>query len=209
MNIALFGSTGTTGQLVIEQALEQDHTVTAFTRNPHNLKQAHPNLSPFQGDVLDYRSVLDATKNHDAVICTLGMPILNKDKLRSKGTKNIVQAMNEAGVSRLICLSSMGVGDSQQLLPIKYKYLIAPLFMRHIFADHAAQEQIIKQSNLDWTIVRPGSFTKALTSKLYRHGFTKADKPAKIKISPPDLASFLLNQLINNTYLHQSPCISY
>jgi putative NADH-flavin reductase len=209
MNIVLFGSTGTTGQLVIEQALELGHTVTAFTRNPHNLKQTHHNLHPYQGDVLDEQPVLDATKNHDAVICTLGMPILNKDKLRSKGTKNIVQAMNETGVPRLICLSSMGVGDSHQLLSLKYKYLIAPLFMRHLFADHAAQEQIIKQSNLDWTIVRPGSFTKALMSKPYRHGFTKADKPVKIKISPTDLASFLLNQLINNTYIHQSPCISY
>jgi len=209
MNIAIFGSTGTIGQLVIEQALEQGHTVTAFTRNPHNLNQTHQDLHPYQGDVLDYQSVHDATKNHDAVICTLGMPILNKDKLRSKGTKNIVQAMNEAGVSRLICLSSMGVGDSHQLLSLKYKYLIAPLFMRHLFTDHSAQEQIIRQSKLDWTIVRPGSFTKALTSKPYRHGFTKADEPSKIKISPPDLVSFILNQLTNTTYLHQSPCVSY
>jgi putative NADH-flavin reductase len=209
MNIALFGATGTVGQLVIEQALEAGHTITAFSRNPDKLTRTHKKLRSFKGDVLDYQSVLDAVRCSDAVICALGMPILNNDKIRSRGTKNIVEAMNASAVSRIICLSSMGVGDSHQLLSPKYKYLIAPLFMRRLFADHELQEQYIKESNLDWTVVRPGSFTKALFSDEYRHGFTKSDKPSKIKISPLDLASFLLNQLTNNTYLHRSPCISY
>lgn len=209
MNIALFGATGTVGQLVTKQALEAGHTITAFSRNPDNLNHSHKDLHPVKGDVLEYQSVLEAVQGCDAVICTLGMPILNNEKLRSKGTKNIVEAMNASSASRLICLSSMGVGDSHQLLTPKYKYLIAPLFMRRLFTDHELQEQYIKQSNLDWTIVRPGSFTKALISEEYRHGFTKTDKPSKIKISPVDLASFLLSQLTNNAYLHRSPCISY
>ncbi len=209
MNITLFGSTGSVGQLVIKQALELGHTITAFTRNPDKLTQPHTNLHPFKGDVQDYNAVLESIKDQDAVICTLGMPLLNKDKLRSKGTQNIVQAMHETNVDRLICLSSMGVGDSHQLLPAKYKYLIAPLFMRRLFADHSLQEQYIKNSNLNWTVVRPGSFTKKDFTSPFMHGFTKHDPKAKANISRPDVASFLLKQLTDNTYLNQSPAISY
>lgn len=209
MNITLFGSTGSVGQLVIKQALELGHTITAFTRNPDKLTQPQTNLHPFKGDVQDYDAVLEAIKDQDAVICTLGMPLLNKDKLRSKGTQNIVQAMHATNVNRLICLSSMGVGDSHQLLPAKYKYLISPLFMRRLFADHSLQEQYIKNSNLNWTVVRPGSFTKKDFTSPFMHGFTTDDPKAKANISRPDVASFLLKQLTDNTYLNQSPAISY
>jgi len=212
MNIALFGSTGSVGQHLINQALDQGHTVTAFTRDPSKLTKSHDHLNPCKGDIHDLSAVERATKGQDAVICALGMPLLNNDKLRSIGTKNIINAMNTTGVTRLICLSSMGTADSHQLLPAKYKYLIAPLFMRRLFADHALQEQSIRQSNLDWTIIRPGAFTKdtlASSPATYRHGFTSADTKTKAQISRPHVAEFLLKQLTDNTYLHKSPSISY
>jgi len=211
MNITLFGSTGSVGKHVIEQALQIGHTITAFTRDPSKLTQQHLRLLPFQGDIHDQSAVNRAVHSQDAIICALGMPLLNKDKLRSKGTKNIINAMNAAEVTRLICLSSMGTADSHQLLPAKYKYLIAPLLMRRLFADHALQEQCIRQSNLDWTIIRPGSFTKDTPTQAstYRHGFTSADKKSQAQISRPHVAEFLLKQLTDNTYLHKSPSISY
>ncbi len=212
MNIALFGSTGSVGLHVITQALQLGHTVTAFSRAPSKLTQSHDHLIPCKGDIHDHDAVERATQNQDAVICTLGMPLFNNDKLRSIGTKNIINAMNTTGVTRLICLSSMGTGDSRQLLPAKYKYLIAPLLMRRLFADHALQEQAIKQSNLDWTIIRPGGFTKESskpTPTTYRHGFTIADKKTQAQISRPHVAEFLLKQLTDTTYLHKSPSISY
>ncbi|MDF1809483.1 MAG: SDR family oxidoreductase [Phycisphaerales bacterium] len=209
MNITLFGSTGSIGRLVLEQLLELGHNVTAFTRNPDNINLTHQLLHPFKGDILDQSDVFNATQGQDVVICTLGMPLLDKSKLRSHGTKNIVDAMNKANVSRLICLSSMGVGDSHTLLPLKYKHVIGPLLMGRLFADHHLQEQHIKQSELDWTIIRPGSFTKGDFTGSYRHGFTVSNKTAKAKISRPDVADFLIQQLDNDTYLHQSPSISY
>jgi len=212
MNITLFGSTGSIGLHLINQALDQGHTITAFTRDPAKLTQNHDRLIPIQGDIHDPAAVERATQNQDAVICALGMPLLNNEKLRAKGTKNIIHAMNTTGVSRLICLSSMGTAESHKLLPAKYKYLIAPLFMRRLFADHALQEHAIKQSNLDWTIVRPGAFTKdALnpSTQTYRHGFTIADKKSQAQISRPHVAEFLLKQLTDTLYLHKSPSISY
>lgn len=209
MNITIFGATGKVGQNLTAQALEQGHTVTAFARNPDAIDQTHENLHIMQGDVLDAAAVKRAVTGQDAVICALGMPLMNKDGLRAKGTKTIVRAMQNTGVKRLVCLSVFGVNDSRALLPFKYKALIVPLILRHVIADHEVQEIHVKNSTLDWTLVRPGNFTKGGYTGVYRHGFTTSDTPSKIKISQPDLADFMLKQLNDDTYLQRAPCISY
>ncbi len=209
MNITIFGATGQVGQHLTTQSLEQGHHVTAFTRSPEKLEISHKNLRIVQGDVMKFTDVIQATKGHDAVFCTLGMPLMNKAGLRAKGTKNIVHAMQETEVKRLICLSVFGANDSRNLLTFKYKALIVPLILRHVIADHEVQETYVTNSTLDWTLVRPGNFTKGGYTGAYRHGFTKADAPSKIKISQSDLADFMLKQLESKTYLQKTPCISY
>ena len=209
MNITIFGATGKVGQNLTAQALEQGHTVIAFTRNPDAIAQAHENLHIMQGDVLDAAAVKRAVTGQDAVICALGMPLMNKDGLRAKGTKTIIRTMQNTGVKRLVCLSVFGANDSRAFLPFKYKALIVPLILRHVIADHEVQETHVTNSTLDWTLVRPGNFTKGGYTGVYRHGFTTADAPSKIKISQPDLADFMLKQLNDDAYLRKAPCISY
>ncbi len=209
MNITIFGATGKVGRHLTTQALDQGHTVTAFARNPDAITLTDKNLHVMQGDVHDYNAVKQAVTGQDAVICALGMPLMNKEGLRAKGTKIIVRAMQDAGVKRLICLSVFGANDSRALLPFKYKALIVPLILRHVIADHEQQEKLVTSSNLDWTFVRPGNFTKGGYTGNYRHGFTTADAPSKIKISQPDIAGFMLKQLNTDAYLQKAPCISY
>ena len=206
MKFCIFGATGKVGRHIVEQALNLGHHVTAFTRNPQQLKKSHPNLKVVQGDVLDIEAVKTAIKGNECVLVALGMPIFNKENLRSKGTKNIVQAMEEIGIKRLICLSSHGVGDSWKSLPALYKYLIVPLAFKRLFADHALQETYIKNSSLDWTIGRSVNFTEGTLTKEYHHGF---DKPKTLKISHQDVADFLINQISTNAYLRQTPSLSY
>ena len=209
MKIAIFGATGKVGRHLVTQALDQGHNVTAFTRNPDKLNQSDKNLKLVQGDVLDYAAVKQTTAGQDAIICALGMPLMNKDGLRTKGTKNIVRAMQEIGIKRLICLSVFGANDSRALLPFMYKAFIVPLILRHVIADHENQETHVKNSGLGWTFIRPGNFSKGGYTGTYRHGFTPSDAPSKIKISQPDLAEFMLKQLKTDTYLRKAPCISY
>ncbi len=209
MKITIFGATGKVGHHLTAQALKQGHTVTAFVRNPDAISQSHENLHFVQGDVMDANAVKHAVTGQDAIICALGMHLMNKAGLRAKGTKNIVRAMSETGIKRLICLSVFGANDSRDLLTFKYKALIVPLILRHVIADHEVQENIVTSSTLDWTLVRPGNFTKGDYTGVYRHGFTAADKPSKIKISQPDLADFMLKQLKSDTYLQKAPCLSY
>ena len=111
MKLIIFGSTGSIGRQLVKQALEQRHMVAAFARNPARVDIKHANLEVIQGDVLDPASVEKAVQGHDAVLCSLGAGL--QGAVRSEGTRNIIHAMEKAGVRRFICQSTLGVGDSR------------------------------------------------------------------------------------------------
>ncbi len=207
MKLLIFGSTGSIGRLLIKQALEQGHTVTAFTRDATKVNIKHNNLQVTRGDVMDPASVERAIKGHEVVLCSLGAG--RKGTVRSEGTRNIISSMEKVGVRRLICQSTLGVGDSWGNLNVFWKYIMFGLLLRPAYADHVRQEDYVRQSRLDWTIVRPGAFTDGERTGKYRHGFSCTDRTTKIKISRADVADFMLKQLIDDTCLHKTPGLSY
>ena len=209
MKLIIFGPTGATGRQVVTQALQQGHDVTAFARSPEKLDQTHENLKVIKGDVLDFDSVERAIQGQDVVLCTLGLPPMDKSNLRANGTKNIIRAMEKTGIKRFICQSSDGVGDSRDTLPFLMKYLIVPFMLRRAFADHEIQENYIKESQLDWIIARPTALTDGEHTGSYQHGYTADNKTVTFKISRADTADFMLKQLADNNYLHKTPSISY
>ncbi len=209
MKLIIFGSTGGTGRELLKQALDQDHHVVAFARNPAKLVEfQHANLQVIRGDVLDSEAVTGAVAKQEAVLCSIGTGPA-RTTLREEGTRNIIEAMAKTGVQRLICQSSLGVGDSRANIPFFTKYIIIPVFLRHAFADHERQEVVVKQSSLDWTIVRPPHLKDGPLTREYRHGFPITDKHIKAEISRADVADFMLKQLTDDTYHHQTPGVSY
>ncbi len=208
MKLIIFGATGTMGRHLVDQALMQGHQVTAFARNPAALEVEHPNLSLYPGDVFDPATVAAAVKGCDGVLVSLGS-IKRTDKVRSVGTQHIVQAMEQHQVKRLICQTTLGVGDSEANLDFFWKYLMFGLLLRFVLKDHVTQEAIVKRSNLDWVIVRPASFTDGQAMGDYKHGFSSAEKKLTLKIPRADVANFMLQQLSDDTYLHQTPGLSY
>lgn len=207
MKLIIFGATGSIGRELVKQALEDGHTVTAFVRNPAKLAVKHNNLKVVPGDVLNFSSVEPAVNGQDAVLCSLGAGL--KGRVRSEGTKHIIRAMEQAGVKRFICQSTLGVGDSWDNLNFYWKYLMFKGLLRQAYADHVRQEEYVKQSLLNWTIIRPGAFTAGGRTGEYRHGFSGTDKTTKLKISRADVADYMLKQLTDETYLHQTPGLSY
>jgi len=207
MKLIIFGATGTIGRHLVDQALSQSHQVTAFARKPLALKLDHQDLTRHTGDVLDRGAVADAVRGHDAVLIALGSG--RKGTVRSVGTKHVVEAMERHGVRRLVCQTTLGAGDSRTNLNFFWKRIMFGLFLREVYADHEAQEAFIKQSNLDWIIVRPGAFTDGPASGAYKHGFPPTEKNLKLKISRADVANFMLQQLTDDTYLRRSPGLSY
>ncbi|PJJ60230.1 NAD(P)-dependent oxidoreductase [Hymenobacter chitinivorans] len=209
MNLLIFGATGGTGRQLVAQALDAGHHVTAFARTPAKLAITHPRLRTVQGDVLDYEAVLAAMPGHEAVLSALGAPATQKGAVRSVGTRHILQAMEASQVSRFICLTTLGMGDSRAALPFSYKYFIVPLFLRQAFADSEVQESYIQRSPLAWTIARPATLTDGVRTGTYRHGFPASASGLKIKISRADVADFMLGQLQEPTYLRQAASLSY
>jgi len=207
MKVLIFGATGTVGRELVTQALEMGDTVTAFARDPSKLETKHPSLEIFEGDVMDSALVDRAVVGHDAVLVALGAGI--KGKVRSTGTHNIIQAMQRNGVRRLVCLSTLGVGDSRVHMNFYWKYIMFGMLLRGAFADHVSQEEHVIRSELDWTIVRPAAYTDGEHTGNYRHGFPATAKELKLKISRADVADFVLTQLADDSYVHMTPGVSY
>ena len=207
MRIIIFGSTGSIGQLLVQQALDENHIVTAFVRNPDKLKNTHPNLKIFQGEVLKPDDVEKAISNHDAVFCSLGAG--SKGSVRAEGTRHIINAMEKLGVKRFICQSTLGAGDSRGNLNFFWKYFMFGVLLRKAYHDHELQEKYVMQSKLDWTITRPAAFVDGPRTQHYRHGFGDSEKGLTLKISRADVADFLLKQLTTNMYLRRAAGQSY
>jgi len=210
MKVIVFGATGTIGQKLVEQGLEAGHEVTAFCRNANKLlNQQRANLHTIEGDVFNLADVTRAMEGQEAVCIVLGSGKKRTGVVRSQGTKNIIDAMKSAGISRLICQTTLGAGDSNANLNFFWKNVMFGWFLKEVFIDHELQEQFVRKSGLDWTIVRPGAFTDGAKTGQYREGFAPTDRTVSLKISRADVAHFILNELSASRYLHKTPGLSY
>jgi putative NADH-flavin reductase len=134
---------------------------------------------------------------------------LRRKTTLSDGTRKIVQAMREHGVKRLICESSLGVGDSHGKLGLLYNLLLIPLLLRNIFADKAVQENIIREGASEWVVVRPAALTNGPRTGVYKVGANIGHWLYMAKISRADVAEFMLKQVTDNAYLGKTPGIAY
>ncbi|MBF6085680.1 SDR family oxidoreductase [Nocardia cyriacigeorgica] len=206
MRIAIFGATGTLGRHVLERALRQGHEVTILTRDASRVASTHDNLRVLEGEVLDPAAVDGAVAGQEAVLICLGNG--RKGVVRAEGTRTVIEAMRRNGVKRLICQSTLGVGDSRDNLNFLWKYVLFGLVLRPAYNDHVRQEEHVRASDLDWTIVRPSAFTDGPATGTYRQGFTGNEAGLSLKISRADIAEFMLDQLTDRTSLHRAVGIS-
>ncbi len=217
MKVLIFGATGATGRCLIEQALVLGYEITAFARNPSAIPQGglrnalalqhERRLSVVRGDVVEPASVDAAMVGQDAVLCALGVKSLSATTVLSTGMKNIIAAMEKSGTRRIVCESSLGVGESRNQASFVFGKIIMPLFLKGVFDDKARQERELRQSNLDWVIVRPAQLTNGPRSG----GYSVVTDNSKVgkQISRADVAAFMLEQLTDERYLKQTVAIAY
>ncbi len=208
MNVIVFGATGSVGRLAVEELLKAGHHVTAFARHPEKLAMQDPQLARISGDATDAEDVSRAVAGHDAVVITLGAGMSRSSLIRSQGTMNVIQAMQTHGVRRLICQSTLGAHESWSNLNFFWKRIMFGALLRPVFKDHELQENLVRASGLDWTIVRPGSFTDAPASGRFKENFPPSERKLTLKIARADIAAFLARQVADMTYLKRSVAIS-
>ena len=211
LRVLIIGATGGTGRQLVQQALQQGHEVTAFVRNPQRLKMEHANLRTFKGDVLDYASVESAMQGQNAVLSALGHKrLFGPTTILSRGTENIVRAMKNCGVPKLICESSLGVGDAAGRLGLLPTLSFVPLILPFYFWDRVRQETLIADNiDIDWVIVRPAALTNGPARGDYRHGFKVGSYVWPSRVSRADVADFMLRQLNDDSYVGTAPGICY
>jgi putative NADH-flavin reductase len=203
MKIAVFGASGKTGILIVYQALNQGHQVTAFARKPSNVTIQHKNLRVVKGDILEPDNIKAAIEGQDAVLCALGVNTNKPNTLLSDGTKNILDAMEACGVKRFICMSSAGIlGNDSSFW---FGKIIMPLFLRHVFEDKRRQARVIRESHVDWVIIRPVGLTDAPKTNTYK---INLDLPTSRTIPRADVADFMLKLLTDKRYDGKMPAIS-
>ena len=209
MNIIVFGATGSIGALTVSKLLENGHSVTAFARHPHALQLEHPELKRVAGDVTNSADVCLATDGREAVIITLGSGNTRSGRVRSEGTKQIIDAMERYGVKRLVCQTTLGAGDSWSNLNFFWKRIMFGVLLRPVFKDHERQEQLVQASNLDWTIVRPSAFTNATPTGALKVDISPDQRGLALKISRTEVAEFLMTSITESRLLHRVVGISY
>ncbi len=169
MRCLILGATGKTGTQLLDLALSNSHSVTAFARSPQKLPQDRPGLTVIQGSPADVPALAQALAGHDAVFSVLAPRMSESFSAPSKRAwtmagyaANIVQAMEQAGVKRLLAFSSAGLFPGQSLF---VRMLSFPV--RHHMADLKAMEEAYQASGLEWTLLRP-TWMGAGQSEAYR-----------------------------------------
>ncbi|MGI5163526.1 NAD(P)-dependent oxidoreductase [Spirillospora sp. CA-253888] len=188
----VFGATGGTGRQVVEQAVAAGHDVTVVVRDPARVTAR--GVAAVTGDVLAPQSWRAAVAGHDVVLSCLGSTDRrHPTTVYSEGTANILNAMRDGGVRRVLCLSSAGLEIAPDTPPgqrLVTRFVIQRLY-RHGYADMARMERLLAAADLDWTVVRPPMLTDGPLTGDYR--VAENGHVAKAtSVSRADLAHYLL-----------------
>ncbi len=208
MKLAIFGATGRTGKPLVRQALEAGYEVVVLVRTPAKMPLQHDRLTVVQGDSIKASNVEKVVQGADAVISVLGQSKDSPKDLQTVSTRNIIAAMQKFGVKRLVSLTGAGV-DAPQDRPRLFNHFIKfalKALSGQVLKDGEEHAQLIKESLLDWVIVRGPMLTEGPFTGKYRIGWVGVNTGARI--SREDLADFLLKQVTDTTYLHHLPMVS-
>lgn len=211
LSILVVGANGGIGKQVVEIALKEGHKVTAVLRNPANLSITHANLEVVKGDVMNPETFEACLENKDAVISALGVrKVMSRTTLYSEGNRNILNSMKKMGVRRAFFISASALEISPVLpfyVRFAEKYIVQKL-LRHMYADLRIMEQLVKESDTDWTIMRPPQLTNKPVTGQYRFAINSFLKNC-LSISRADLAYFMINNITNEATYRATIEIAY
>lgn len=210
MKIVVFGSTGKTGQLLVKKALQEGHEVIAYLRSEslHKLKHNHfinihhPKLKLIEGTLDDRDKMRVALAGADVCLSALGGESrIKQSEQFTSGLATMIALMEELDVKRFIYLSMLGVGESRYFMSRFIRFVICDLLLRVPISDHTINEERIKASHLDWTIIRSGCLSDGPKSSIERHGCEQITISDSTDISRANVAQFMLKQITTNEYI--------
>lgn len=207
MKLLVLGATGPTGRHLVDLALRSGDAVTALVRNPAGLGDLADRVTPIAGDATSPRDVVAAATGCDAIVSALGRGnSVRADGLFTRASAAAIAAAEEAGVSRLVWLSSFGVGHTFAWSSTPQKLIYGTL-LRSLYADKTIADESIRSSGLDWTIVLPTKLTNAPAKGTY-HADDRLPMKGNPSISRADVAAFMHQAVHGGEWSRRSPVIS-
>ncbi len=221
MKVTIFGATGGIGRQILEQAIAAGHDVTAVVRSPKNLSRkvrtVIADLAAPDPAVLE-----SAVEGAEAVLSGLGPRPLSETGIASRGTRAIVAAMQATGVRRIVVVSAAPIStvpSPGRSNPPKHdpgdgffmRHLLGPLTkaaLRKPYADLALMEDILRDSGLDWTVVRPPRLSDKPLTRIYRTAYGQNLRRG-LFISRADVAHLMLTVLEQPETIRQAIGIAY
>lgn len=209
--ILIIGASRGIGLEAVKAALAAGYTVRALARSAHTIAINDSRLEKIRGDAVDRAAIVQALDGASAAIQVLGVPItpmtvLKGTKLFSGASRVLVEAMRLADVRRLIAVTGLEAGDSRGSAGFLHARVLFPLILQRIYDDKSAQEEIIRSSGLDWTVVRPGILTDGPATGRYRV-LTDTKTWQGGFISRRDVADFLVRQITDDTNIGRTPLL--
>jgi len=216
MKILILGATGRTGRLLVEEAVKQGYKINVLVRDENKLTIKSASITAFEGTPANQQNLLKAMQGCDAVLSTLNISRKSdfpwaalrtpKDFL-SGSMKNIIAAAGKSKINRIVVTTAWGTNETKKDIPKWFAWLIDHSNIGYAYRDHELQEDLLKNSGFDYTIVRPAGLTNSLKSKSVIVSLDNNPKPG-LTISRKNVALFMLDALKNNLYQNQCTVIS-
>ncbi|MEV4112333.1 SDR family oxidoreductase [Nonomuraea sp. NPDC049695] len=213
MSVVVFGANGRTGRLIVEEALRAGHDVTAAVRAPESFppltgrdQEGVGTFDITRADIRDLDSVQAAVKGHDTVISAIGHAGRRSLGLYSDGARTLVTAMRNAGVARIIAVTSAGVRHDDPHFALWYRF-VARTLLKEAYDDMRLMEAIIREAGLDWTFVRPARLLDDPATGAYRV-LDDETPEGGWKTTRSDLARFITQELREHRWSHAAPTIA-
>jgi putative NADH-flavin reductase len=164
-----------------------------------------------QGDPTNAADLENVLAGQDAVLSTIGARTNKKTTLRADVATNLLAGMKKHGVRKLVWLDAAGVGSSKKFVQRSSFLLgriIMPLFLDNMYEDAAVADALIEESDREWVIVRPMSFTNnAKMGKVSVVTDISLTVPLRLRMARADVAAFLVEQVLKDDYVGQMPII--
>ncbi len=216
MHILILGASGRTGRKLLNEALKRGYRVSVLVGHKSSLKTYDGQVDVHEGTPLNKFTLANAMNGCEAILSTLNISRISASpwaKLRtskdflSSSMEIILELAREKCIGRIIITTAWGVAETKKDVPFWFRWLINKSNLRYPYRDHERQEELLKQSGINWTVVRPAGQVDSEKEKQVQVTLNNSPKPS-FRISRKNVALFMLNVLENNLYNRQFPVIS-